>query len=353
MGIRISGVTCGTCLFSCLCVYLCVDTFVPFKNKYTLLLLNYKTITVSIWVWKPNILRLHTSIITSSFAFFCKSRNIIYAYLPDHFVFTNICIHYNNHSIITTFITLQNSRLFMVFQLQTSDPLSSLIFATRSTDLFPTKLCTNQTPRQALRQKWDIRSGILDWLYRNQSNRSRCGNFENNFNYFRSVMWGTDVKCIHYISFGGNQSNVLFLIKKTLMLLNIRSVRIRTKLMFFCTNPWNPFLSRSCLTMHSFHFSSSSPFCSVNLNLSVAFISICEPQNPFRFALQTSTPWTATVAAPQASAIVAPRTFVVAAPRTTSTAFEIPQRTLTEICCLSWKLLHLDVVVVAALPLTL
>lgn len=37
----------------------------------------------------------------------------------------------------STFITLQSSRLFMVFQLETTEPLSSLIFATGSTGLFP------------------------------------------------------------------------------------------------------------------------------------------------------------------------------------------------------------------------
>ena len=46
-------------------------------------------------------------------------------------------------------------------------------------------------------QKWDIRSDILDRLWRNRSNDSRGGNFENNFIYIRSVVWGTDLTCIH------------------------------------------------------------------------------------------------------------------------------------------------------------
>jgi len=49
----------------------------------------------------------------------------------------------------------------------------------------------------SLVEKWDIRSGILDRLCWNRANNSCSGNFENNLICIRSVVWETDLTCIH------------------------------------------------------------------------------------------------------------------------------------------------------------
>lgn len=58
----------------------------------------------------------------------------------------------------STFITLQSSRLYMVFQLETTtEPLSWLIFATGSTGLFPS------APSYALTKHLDKVSTRIDY----------------------------------------------------------------------------------------------------------------------------------------------------------------------------------------------
>lgn len=57
----------------------------------------------------------------------------------------------------STFITLQYSRLYMVFQLETTEPLSWLIFATGSTGIFPA------APSYALTKHLDRVSTRIDY----------------------------------------------------------------------------------------------------------------------------------------------------------------------------------------------
>ncbi|KAL9304079.1 hypothetical protein ACSQ67_021342 [Phaseolus vulgaris] len=70
----------------------------------------------------------------------------------------------------STFITLQSSRLFMVFQLQTAEPLSSLIFATGSTGLFPAP------PSFALTKHLDKVSTRIDYSKANIGSSQGDGN---------------------------------------------------------------------------------------------------------------------------------------------------------------------------------
>ncbi|KAL2964853.1 hypothetical protein AAZX31_16G026300 [Glycine max] len=70
----------------------------------------------------------------------------------------------------STFITLQSSRLFMVFQLETTEPLSSLIFATGSTGLFPAP------PSFALTKHLDKVSTRIDYSKANIGSSQGDGN---------------------------------------------------------------------------------------------------------------------------------------------------------------------------------
>jgi len=125
------------------------------------------------------------------------------------------------------------------------------------------------------------------------------------------------------------------------MLLNIRSVRIIIDVMFFCTNPRNPFPSLVPHCASAFHCSSSSLFF-----CTFAFFSVCKPWIPLRFALLASMPRT-TTSTPRTVVFATPRASVVAAPRITSTTFWKTTKDLDRNPCLTWKLLHLDVAVAA------
>lgn len=58
----------------------------------------------------------------------------------------------------STFISLQSSRLYMVFQLETTEPLSWLILATGSTGIFPA------APNYSLTKHLDKLSTRIDYL---------------------------------------------------------------------------------------------------------------------------------------------------------------------------------------------
>ncbi|XP_020207534.1 cytochrome b561 and DOMON domain-containing protein At3g07570 [Cajanus cajan] len=70
----------------------------------------------------------------------------------------------------SSFITLQSSRLFMVFQLETTGPLSWLIFATGSTGLFPA------APSFALTKHLDKFSTRIDYSKANIGSSQGVGN---------------------------------------------------------------------------------------------------------------------------------------------------------------------------------
>ncbi|KAK7292770.1 hypothetical protein RJT34_15623 [Clitoria ternatea] len=69
----------------------------------------------------------------------------------------------------STFITLQSSRLYMVFQLETTEPLSWLIFATGSTGLFPA------APNYALTKHLDKVSTRIDYSKANVGSSQEGG----------------------------------------------------------------------------------------------------------------------------------------------------------------------------------
>ncbi|RDY06660.1 Cytochrome b561 and DOMON domain-containing protein, partial [Mucuna pruriens] len=70
----------------------------------------------------------------------------------------------------STFITLQSSRLYMVFQLETTQPLSWLIFATGSTGLFP------EPPSFSLTKHLDKVSTRIDYSKANIGSSQENGN---------------------------------------------------------------------------------------------------------------------------------------------------------------------------------